>query len=81
MLDANMKTQLKAYLERLVRPVVITTYPDDSAKSAEMLALVEDIRGLSDKISVAKGEGGERAPITVNSVSAVFNCAIWPIKA
>ena len=62
MLDANMKTQLKAYLERLVRPVVITTYPDDSAKSAEMLALIEDIRGLSDKISVAKGEGGERAP-------------------
>ncbi|HWL57779.1 MAG TPA: alkyl hydroperoxide reductase subunit F [Paracoccus sp. (in: a-proteobacteria)] len=62
MLDANMKTQLKAYLERLVRPVEITAHADDGAKSREMLALLEDIRSLSDKITVTRAEGGERVP-------------------
>ncbi|MFG6083487.1 alkyl hydroperoxide reductase subunit F [Paracoccus litorisediminis] len=62
MLDANMKTQLKAYLERLVRPVQITAFADDSAKSREMLALLDDIRSLSDKISVTRGEGDARKP-------------------
>ena len=62
MLDANMKTQLKAYLERLVRPVEITAHADDGAKSREMLALLEDIRSLSDKITVTRAEGGARVP-------------------
>ncbi|MFC3061601.1 alkyl hydroperoxide reductase subunit F [Paenirhodobacter populi] len=62
MLDANMKTQLRAYLERLKRPVEITTFADDSSGSREMLALVEDIRSLSDKITVTAGQGGERVP-------------------
>ncbi|MDS9470145.1 alkyl hydroperoxide reductase subunit F [Paracoccus sp. MBLB3053] len=62
MLDANMKTQLKAYLERLVRPVEITAYADDGAKSRDMLALLDDIRELSDKISVTRGQSDERIP-------------------
>ncbi len=52
MLEESLKTQLKAYLERLQRPVVITASVDDGAKSAEMLALLEDIRAQSDKITV-----------------------------
>ncbi|MTH77942.1 alkyl hydroperoxide reductase subunit F [Paracoccus aestuariivivens] len=62
MLDANMKTQLKAYLERLTRPVEITAHADDGAKSREMLALLDDIRSLSDKISVTRGDDGARVP-------------------
>ncbi|ARO13849.1 alkyl hydroperoxide reductase subunit F [Ketogulonicigenium robustum] len=62
MLDTTMKAQLKAYLERLTRPVEITAFADDGAKSAEMLALLEDIRGLSDKITVARGAGADRVP-------------------
>ena len=52
MLEDDLKTQLKAYLERLQRPVVLVASVDDGAKSAEMLELLEDIRALSDKVSV-----------------------------
>lgn len=36
MLDTNMKTQLKAYLEKLTKPVELIATLDDSAKSAEI---------------------------------------------
>ena len=63
MLDANMKSQLKGYLERLVRPVEITAFAGDDPKSREMLDLLEDIRGLSDRITVTRGGATEgRAP-------------------
>lgn len=63
MLDDNLKSQLKAYLEKLVRPVEITASTDDSAKSQEMMALLNDLVVLSDKISVIeRRDDGERAP-------------------
>ncbi len=52
MLEDDLKTQLKAYLERLQRPVVLVASVDDGTKSAEMLELLEDIRALSDKVTV-----------------------------
>ncbi len=36
MLDTNMKTQLRAYLEKLTKPVELIATLDDSAKSAEI---------------------------------------------
>lgn len=36
MLDTNMKTQLKAYLEKLTKPVELIATLDDGAKSAEI---------------------------------------------
>ncbi|WP_312527007.1 alkyl hydroperoxide reductase subunit F [Paracoccus sp. (in: a-proteobacteria)] len=62
MLDANLKTQLKAYLERVTRPVEITAFADDGAKSREMLALLDQIRELSDKITVTRGDDATRVP-------------------
>ncbi|WP_295969638.1 alkyl hydroperoxide reductase subunit F [uncultured Xanthomonas sp.] len=63
MLDADLKTQLKAYLERVVRPIHITASVDDSAKSREMLDLLEDLVLLSDKITLdVHRDSGERAP-------------------
>ncbi|HEY0214069.1 MAG TPA: alkyl hydroperoxide reductase subunit F [Paenirhodobacter sp.] len=62
MLDANIKSQLKSYLERLTRPVVIVASPNDSAKSAEMMALVADIAELSDKVTVDATGSAERRP-------------------
>lgn len=50
MLDENLKTQLKAYLQRVVRPIEITAYVNDSAKSREMVGLLADIKAQSDKI-------------------------------
>ncbi|MEN1973197.1 alkyl hydroperoxide reductase subunit F [Luteimonas sp. MJ204] len=52
MLEDDLKTQLKAYLERLQRPIVLVASVDDGSKSAEMLELLEDIRALSDKVTV-----------------------------
>jgi alkyl hydroperoxide reductase subunit F len=52
MLDSNLKTQLKGYLERISQPVEIVASLDDSAKSGEMLALLNDIESVSDLIKI-----------------------------
>lgn len=62
MLDANLKTQLKAYLEKAVRPIHITAQLDDSVASSELQALLRDLQDASDKISVDEQRGGERTP-------------------
>ncbi|BBU85750.1 hypothetical protein EIMP300_71500 [Escherichia coli] len=49
MLDTNMKTQLKAYLEKLTKPVELIATLDDSAKSAEIKELLAEIAELSDE--------------------------------
>lgn len=54
MLDDTLKTQLKAYLERLQRPVELVATLDDSATSAELRELLQDIRAQSDKITVVE---------------------------
>ncbi|MHC9084786.1 alkyl hydroperoxide reductase subunit F [Luteimonas sp. RIT-PG2_3] len=63
MLDTQLQTQLKAYLEKLVRPVTIIASVDDGEKSRELLELVEDIRSLTDRISVeVRRDDDERKP-------------------
>ncbi|WP_049631776.1 alkyl hydroperoxide reductase subunit F [Cellvibrio sp. pealriver] len=53
MLDAAIKGQLKAYLEKLQRPIQLVASLDDSAKSQEMYSLLQEISTLSDKVSVS----------------------------
>ncbi|MGE6530260.1 hypothetical protein ACQKEM_14830, partial [Pseudomonas sp. NPDC077382] len=43
MLDSNLKTQLKTYLEKVTQPFEIVASLGDGAKSQEMLSLLEDI--------------------------------------
>ncbi len=43
MLDANLQSQLKTYLERVTRPIQITAHADDGAKSQEMLELLQTL--------------------------------------
>ncbi|MTC41351.1 alkyl hydroperoxide reductase subunit F [Providencia sp. wls1921] len=52
MLDNNLQAQLKAYLERLTKPVELVSNLDDSAKSIEIKQLLEQIASLSDKVTV-----------------------------
>jgi alkyl hydroperoxide reductase subunit F len=63
MLEADMKQQLAAYLERLTQPVGITAFVDDSKDSREMLELLADIAASSSRITVSEArDAGERAP-------------------
>jgi len=62
MLDANLNAQLKAYLEKVTQPIEIVASLDDSAKSAELNELLEEIASLSDRISLARRDDNERKP-------------------
>lgn len=63
MLDANLKTQLKAYLQKLSRPIEIVASLDDGEKSRELQSLLEEIASLSDRIAVIeKHSDAERKP-------------------
>ena len=62
MLDANIKTRLKAYLDKLVAPIELVASLDDSPKSAEMRGLLEDIAGLSSKVALLENGNDVRRP-------------------
>ena len=62
MLDANLKTQLKAYLEKVTQPFEIVASLDDGAKSQELLGLLQDIASLCDKITLKTDGNDSRKP-------------------
>jgi len=62
MLDAAIKTQLQSYFERIVQPIELVASLDSSAKAQEMLALLEDIASLSDKITLDRDGHDARRP-------------------
>jgi NADH-dependent peroxiredoxin subunit F len=62
MLDANLKAQLKAYLERVKLPFEITASLDDSAAAQEMHGLLQDIVSLTDKITLKTDGTDARKP-------------------
>lgn len=71
MLDANLKAQLKSYLERVTQPIEIVASLDDGAKSQEMLALLQDVASLSDKITLLdNGTDGRKPSFSLNRPGA-----------
>jgi len=52
MLEANLKSQLKGYLQRLTQPVEMVASVDDNDKSHEMLELLADIVELSPLVTL-----------------------------
>ena len=62
MLDANMKTQLQAYLQKVNRPFEIVASLDDSDKSRELRALLQDIAALCNKITLREDGEDSRRP-------------------
>ena len=63
MLNDTLKTQLKAYLEKMLLPIEITASVDDSATSADMTTLLRDIASLSPLVSVTeRRDDGQRTP-------------------
>uniref|UniRef100_UPI004048A2C5 alkyl hydroperoxide reductase subunit F n=1 Tax=Shewanella sp. TaxID=50422 RepID=UPI004048A2C5 len=61
MLDANVKNQLKTYLQNLKRPVELVVSADDSNKAKELISLAQDIVDSSKLVSVTYKDG-KRTP-------------------
>ncbi len=71
MLDANLKTQLKSYLERVTQPIEIVASLDDGAKSREMLALLKDVASLSTQITLLdNGDDARKPSFSINRPGA-----------
>jgi alkyl hydroperoxide reductase subunit F len=63
MLDANIKTQLKSYMEMVSLPIEIVACLDDSAKSAELRELLREIELMSDRITlIERNDSDTRKP-------------------
>ena len=62
MLDANMKTQLRAYLQKLVLPIELRASLDDSPKSRELESLLRELSDLSNLIEVRRVDDDARRP-------------------
>ena len=62
MLDATIKSQLKAYLERLQQPIELIATLDDSDKAQEVRTLLDDIAALSEQVSVRNDGADGRKP-------------------
>ncbi len=63
MLEAALKKQLQAYLEKVVQPIEIVASLDDSPKAREMEELLREITSLSAKISYRLSDDASvRAP-------------------
>jgi alkyl hydroperoxide reductase subunit F len=62
MLDQAIKTQLKAYLERLTAPVELAASHDGSEASANMRELLAEVAELSDHVKIAEKDGAGFKP-------------------
>src|SRR5438128_3302512 len=58
MLDANLKAQLAAYLQRISRPVELVASLDETPASARLQELLADIAQASPLMSVTEVRGG-----------------------
>jgi alkyl hydroperoxide reductase subunit F len=70
MLDASIKEQLKAYMQKLQQPIELVAAYDDSDKSLELRELLEEIEPMSDKISLSteQSESVRRPSFAINRV-------------
>ena len=62
MLDAQMKTQLQAYLQNLRSPIHLIASLDESEKSLELRTLLTEIADLSDHVSFDDSGTDARKP-------------------
>jgi alkyl hydroperoxide reductase subunit F len=62
MLDTNIQSQLKAYFEKIVNPIVLEATLDSSLASDQMLELLNEVAEQSDKISVKTSGKSKNIP-------------------
>jgi NADH-dependent peroxiredoxin subunit F len=63
MLDADLRVQLQAYLQKLTRPVELIAALDEGDKSQELRELLVELTQLSDKVSLREArDANDRVP-------------------
>lgn len=67
-LDADIKEQLRQYLQLLENDIVLKVSADSDAVSEEMLALLEELAAISSKITIEKAELPRTPSFSVNRV-------------
>ena len=76
MLDANLKAQLQAYLEKVTQPFEIVASLDDGAKSTELKNLLEEIASMSDKITLrTDGDDARKPSFALNRINGEISLA------
>ena len=64
-LETGIKTQLQTYLAMLREPIVLAASLDDTPAAKEMHALLEEIAGMSDKITLVKEDNARKPSFAV----------------
>jgi NADH-dependent peroxiredoxin subunit F len=59
MLDTELKSQLQAYLEKVVQPIELVASLDDGEKSRELEALLREIAGMSGLIGYRRDDDAQ----------------------
>ncbi len=76
MLDTNIKTQLKAYFEKIESPIILEATLDDSTHSTQMLELLNEVAEQSTKLTVKTSGSSKNIPsFTVGKVDEVARIA------
>ena len=72
MLDASIKEQLNAYMDKLQQPIELVAAYDDSDKSQELKQLLDELEPMSDKISLRTEESEQvrRPSFAINRVGS-----------
>jgi alkyl hydroperoxide reductase subunit F len=69
MLDPALRDQLAGYLTKVSEPVELVSSLDDSARSAELAGLLDEIASLSERVThVRGGQDGRRPSFAVRRV-------------
>ncbi|MES2014145.1 MAG: alkyl hydroperoxide reductase subunit F [Pseudomonadota bacterium] len=64
-LDTTIKTQLQTYLQMLREPIELAASLDESAGAREMLALLEEVASMSDKITLVREDNARKPSFAV----------------
>src|SRR5690606_39633970 len=65
MLDADLKAQLAAYMEKLTQPIELVASLDDSESSRELGELLREIASTSPKISLRDGDDARKPSFAI----------------
>jgi alkyl hydroperoxide reductase subunit F len=65
MLDADLKAQLAAYMEKLAQPIELVASLDGSDAARELDALLHEVASTSDRITLREGDDARRPSFAI----------------